>query len=68
MAHNLIFAVRVTLERLEGKFAPKDELADKIIEMIEQANDSTIDGVGADGESVYDIVDWDVLQITELKQ
>jgi hypothetical protein len=57
------FLVSVELERTEGKFAPKDEVTERLTEFLEQANEGSVDGVGADGESVYEIIDWDVRQV-----
>lgn len=54
------FTVAVEVERVEGKFAPKDEIADQLREAIDMANPSTVDGVGADGTSSYEVVEWEV--------
>jgi hypothetical protein len=58
----ITFTVEVELERVQGKFAGKDEIAEAIAEMIEGANESSVDGVGADGDSEYEIVSWEVTQ------
>lgn len=60
MAHTFVFKVTVTTERTEGKFAPRDEQAEALAEMLEGANEGSIDGIGADGESSYEITDWSV--------
>jgi len=54
------FTVTVEVERAEGKFAPKDEIREAVSEMLEGANDGSIDGIGADGDSNYEITDWTV--------
>jgi hypothetical protein len=54
------FLVRVELERESGKFASRDDIAERLLESIEAADPGEIDGVGADGESVYTIVEWSV--------
>ena len=56
----LTFTVEVEVERIQGKFAGKDEIGEMIVEMIEGANEGTVEGVGADGDSEYEIVSWDV--------
>ena len=61
MAHSFSFTVNVTLERTEGKFAGKDEMEEQIMEALEYANPSSIDGIGADGTSNYEVVDWEVM-------
>lgn len=55
-----VFTVEVEVERTQGKFAAKDEIGAVIQEMIEGANEGMVDGVGADGESEYEIIDWSV--------
>lgn len=52
-----VFVVEVEVERDEGKFASKDELADQLIEAIESADPSSLDG---DEGGVYSITDWTV--------
>lgn len=63
MAHTFEFKVTVTTERTEGKFAPRDEQAEQINIMLEAANEGSIDGIGADGESTYEITDWSVEEL-----
>lgn len=60
MAHHFSFTVNVTVERTEGKFASRDELEEAIMSSLEYANEGSIDGVGNDGNSNYEIVDWEV--------
>ena len=59
MAHKFTFTVEVEVERSEGKFAARDEMADAIREMIEGAEDG-IYGIGADGSSSYDVTSWEM--------
>ena len=54
------FTVHVDLERIEGKFASKDEIRDLLREDLECANNGSVDGVGADGDSSYEITGWEV--------
>jgi hypothetical protein len=51
------FTVTVEVERVEGKFASRDEIADYLREEIEGAIPGEVDGVGADGDSRYDVTD-----------
>jgi hypothetical protein len=60
MAHVFTFKVTVTTERTAGKFAPRDEQAAEITTMLEAANEGSIYGIGADGETEYEITDWSV--------
>jgi len=46
MAHNFQFTVTVATERTEGKFATRDEQIDAITEMLENANEVDIQGIG----------------------
>ena len=60
MATRATFVIEVELERESGKFASRDELIDEIKEWLEDANQGTVDGVGADGDSVYEVTEWSV--------
>jgi hypothetical protein len=51
------FAVEVEVEREEGKFASRDELADELREAIEQADPGSVEG-GNGG--VYNVIVWEV--------
>jgi hypothetical protein len=54
------FIIEGEVERESGLFASRDEIFDAIREAIESANPDTVDGVGANGDSVYNITEWDV--------
>lgn len=60
MAHRFTFTVEVELERTEGKFAARDEMADELREAIESADPGSIDGIGADGMTSYEVTSWEV--------
>jgi hypothetical protein len=60
----LEYRVTVEIERLQGKFASKDEITEAILEEIRGANPDSIDGLGADGTSEYEITDWDVEEVS----
>jgi hypothetical protein len=50
--------VSVEVERIEGKFASRDEIRDNIAEALNDANPGTLDSLGADGTSSYEVIDW----------
>jgi len=54
------FIVEVEVERVEGKFASRDEIDETIAEWLESADEGTVDGIGADGESSYEVTSWSV--------
>lgn len=54
------FTVEVEVQRVQGKFATRDEVEEQVSEWLEGANEGTVDGVGADGDSEYEVVDWSV--------
>lgn len=54
--------VEVEAERVQGKFAPKEDVAEQIVEAIESADPGTISGVGADSDSEYEVVSWEVTE------
>jgi hypothetical protein len=60
MAHVFKFIVTVETERVSGKFASRDDQSERLVEEIEGMNPGSLDGLGADGESYYDINDWQV--------
>lgn len=47
------FKIEVEVERVTGKFAGRDEIEEILVSAIEEAD---LYGVGADGESEYEIV------------
>jgi hypothetical protein len=55
-----VFTVRVQTERESGKFASKDDLREEIRTWLEGANEDEISGVGSDGDSVYNVTEWEV--------
>lgn len=59
MSHRFTFTVEVELERTEGKFASRDEMAEAIIDMLEGAQEDVY-GIGADGDSSYEATSWEV--------
>ena len=54
------FTVEVTLRHTEGKFASKDEIAQELLDSIE-CSSSSVDSIGPDGESSYDVEDTQVM-------
>lgn len=54
------FLVSVDVERIQGKFATRDEVQETIQTMLDEANYGSIDGIGPDGSSEYEITDWAV--------
>lgn len=54
------FTVEVEVERISGKFAARDEIEEQIREAIEGADPGSVDGVGADGDTEYEIVTFEV--------
>lgn len=60
MSHTLTFKVTVQLDRTEGKFASREELADELVAQIEASEPYGVSGVGADGMSEYEVSDYQV--------
>lgn len=60
MALRFAFTVTVEIERESGKFASREEIAEVLIEWLESADQGTVDGIGADGESSYSTTSWEV--------
>ena len=53
----MTFTVEVEVERVQGKFASKDELAEQIQAELEGVNPGTLDG---ENEGMYDVTTWEV--------
>lgn len=62
MAHKFTFTVSVEIERESGKFASRDELSEAVLSWLESADEGSIDGVGADGDSSYTTTTWEVAE------
>lgn len=56
----LKFVVEVEVERISGKFAGKDEVAAEIEQWLSDADYGQVSGVGADGDSEYETIAFDV--------
>jgi hypothetical protein len=62
----MVFEFKITLEveRTQGKFASREEIAECAIEQLEGA-EPYIGGIGADGETEYDVTLFEVEEIIE---
>lgn len=49
-------ALEFNVERVQGKFASREEIEEKIRETLEDVY-VDLDGIGADGDSEYEVVD-----------
>lgn len=58
------FVVLVEVERSEGKFASRDELAEQIQEALDSADPGTLEG---ENGGVYDVQDWSIAEINAKK-
>ena len=68
MASNFTFEVQVSIERVQGKFATREELAEQVLGWLENCNEGTISGVGSDGDSEYEVQDFEVQEIEQQKR
>ncbi len=61
----IAFTVEMEVNRISGKFASKDDIADAIQSELEQAADAAdVSSVGPDGDSEYEITDVSVERTT----
>jgi hypothetical protein len=65
LSHRFTFTVTVEVNRTSGKFASRDEIAEAIISEIEGTDPGSLDGLGADGESEYEVESWEVEETPE---
>jgi hypothetical protein len=61
------YTVEVEVERVEGKFASRDEVAEQLQEALDSADPGSIDGIGADSASNYEVQSWDVQEQAQPK-
>jgi hypothetical protein len=59
------FQIDVEVERTEGKFASKVEIAERIMEALESADEGTWEG---DDGGQYETTVWEVSDVTPLKR
>lgn len=60
MAHTFTLTVNVELQRTQGKFASRDDMIGALIEELEGMDPGSIYGLGADGDSEYEVTSWTV--------
>lgn len=63
----LSFTIDAEVERVQGKFASREDL-EAVQEWLENANEGQIDGVGADGDSEYEVTNWEVAPVEQPKR
>jgi hypothetical protein len=59
MSHVFTFAVEVTLDREQGKFVSREEMAEQLAEALQDADPGSVDV----DESTYSVSSWDVNQV-----
>jgi hypothetical protein len=59
-----VFRVVVEVERTNGKFASRDEIAEAIVSELEGAEPSTLDGIGSDSDSTYDVQSFEISDVS----
>jgi hypothetical protein len=64
MAHWFTFQVTVEVERISGKFATREEISEPIMAELESAaSGADVSGLGPDGDSEYEITDYNVNEL-----
>jgi hypothetical protein len=58
------FEIEIEVQRVEGKFASRDEIEEFLQNEIEGALPSEVDGVGADGSTTYEVIDSSVSAVS----
>lgn len=59
MAHTYRFLDEIEVEHVSGKFAPGDEISGQLV-TLGGAEESEVSGIGADGETTYQVNSWSV--------
>jgi hypothetical protein len=57
------FEIEIEVDRVQGKFASREDIVEQIEGWLEGANEGEVSGVGADGESEYEVVDYSVSEV-----
>ena len=66
MAHRFTVILEVEVERTEGKFASRDEIAEAIQEALAHVREGeSLSGLGADGTSEYEIISSEVAEVSD---
>ena len=66
MAHRFTVVIEVEVERTEGKFASRDEIAEAIQEALANTGEGeSLSGLGADGDSEYEITSSVVVEVAD---
>lgn len=60
MAHTIEFKVTATIDRTSGLFASRDDIAEAMRQEIEDGNPGSLYGLGNNGDSEYEITDFEV--------
>lgn len=63
MSHRFEFKVSVEVERESGKFAARDEISDALLAELELSDPGTVGGLGADGMTDYNVIDFTVEEL-----
>ncbi len=63
-----VFTVEIEVERVQGLFASRDEIGELLDEALNEANPDSIDQIGANGDSEYAVIPWDVSEVIEPKK
>lgn len=59
------YLVTADVERIEGKFAGRDEVGEELSSTLENTDPGQVDGLGPDGTSSYEVQSWDVSEYDE---
>ena len=66
MAHRFTVTLELDVERIEGKFASRDEIAEAIQEALAGCGEGeSLSGIGADGNSEYEIISSVVVEVAD---
>ena len=56
----VILRIEAELQHITGKFAGREEVAEDLIAVVEDADPGEVAGVGEEGDTAYEITDWQV--------
>lgn len=59
----LKFEIEIEVQHVSGMFAGKDEVEESIMSDLESADPGSVSNIGANGDSEYEVVSFDVSSV-----
>jgi hypothetical protein len=67
MSHRIEIKVTIELTHISGKFASRDDMTESLVDQIIDLELSSVDDIGEDGTTSYEVTTWEVNPIEKPK-